>query len=620
MEAEVQARAEAPGGQARYEYSFGPRWLPEGGARFRVWAPAENALKLRITGQPARPMTPLAGGWHQADVRDIETGARYAFELDDGTVVPDPASRSQPDDVHGWSELLSGSDYPWNIPWRGRLWEELVICELHIGTFTPRGTFLAAIEKLDHLAGLGVTAIEIMPVADFPGARNWGYDGVYLYAPDSSYGRPDDLRALVDAAHERGIAVLLDVVYNHFGPEGNYLPRLAPAFFTERHHTPWGAAINFDGADAAPVREFFVQNALYWLREFRLDGLRLDAVHAIHDDSAVHVLDEIAERARREIQGRPLHLILENEENETRPLLRGYGREAAVQRYTAQWNDDLHHVLHVAATGESVGYYGEYLGDTTKLARAIAEGFAFQGEVMRFRGRARGSPSKVLPPSAFVSFLQNHDQIGNRAFGDRIGRSIPPHVLRAVSSVYLLAPQIPMLFMGEEWNARQPFQFFCDFHGELADAVRNGRREEFSRFPEFADARVREVIPDPQDRRTFEASKLHWEDCAVPEHAAMLRWFQRVLARRRARIVPLIREMHHGGEWQVVGEGAVFVRWECERGRELRLSANISTQAQEFPYDAGSVLWHEGGKPDGTTPEGTTLEPWTVRWTLAQGD
>ncbi|HUQ09195.1 MAG TPA: malto-oligosyltrehalose trehalohydrolase [Steroidobacteraceae bacterium] len=614
----MQARAESSGAQSRREYSFGPRWLEGGGARFLIWAPAESAVQLRIAGQPARAMTPRAGGWHQVDVRDVVAGARYAFELDDGTVVPDPASRFQPDDVHGWSELLPGSEYPWSIPWRGRLWEEMVIYELHVGTFTPQGTFLAAIEKLDHLAGLGITAIEIMPVADFPGTRNWGYDGVFLYAPDASYGRPDDLRALVDAAHERGIAVLLDVVYNHFGPDGNYLPRIAPAFFTERHHTPWGAAINFDGADAAPVREFFVQNALYWLREFHIDGLRLDAVHAIRDDSELHLLDEIAERARREIRDRPLHLILENEENETRQLIRQYGtdhgrgREAAVRRYTAQWNDDIHHVLHVAATGESAGYYGEYLGDTHKLARAIAEGFAFQGEIMQFRGRARGSPSKVLPPSAFVSFLQNHDQVGNRAFGDRIGRSVPPHVLRAVSSVYLLAPQVPMLFMGEEWNARQPFQFFCDFHGELADAVRKGRREEFSRFPEFADARTRDVIPDPQDSRTFEASKLRWEDCAVPEHAAMLRWFQRALDERRARIVPLIREIHHGAEWQVVDEGAVFVRWDCERGRELRLSANLSAQAHEFPHDDGLVLWHEGEKP-----EQALMAPWSVRWTLA---
>jgi malto-oligosyltrehalose trehalohydrolase len=450
-----------------------------------------------------------------------------------------------------------------------------------------------------------------MPVADFPGRRNWGYDGVYLYAPDSTYGRPDDLRALVDAAHERGIAVLLDVVYNHFGPEGNYLPRLAPAFFTEKHRTPWGAAINFDDAHSATVREFFVQNALHWLQEFRLDGLRLDAVHAIKDDSATHLLDDIAQRVRRSITDRPVHLILENEENESRLLIRG--REGDPQRYTAQWNDDIHHTLHVAATGEAAGYYEEYLGNTELLARSIAEGFAFQGEIMRFRGRARGTPCKALPPTAFVSFLQNHDQIGNRALGERLTQLASTEALRAAAAVQLLLPQIPMLFMGEEWGSRQPFQFFCDFHGELADAVRRGRREEFKRFPEFADAGSRERIPDPQADATFERSRLRWEERSESEHAEALRWYQRALATRRARIVPLIREIHHAADWQVVGEGAVFVRWDCARNRELRLSANLSPQPNEFPYDDGRVIWHEGGKP-----VESVLQPWSVRWTLAE--
>jgi malto-oligosyltrehalose trehalohydrolase len=607
----MHARVQTGAQEQRHSYDHGPRWLPDGAVRFRLWSPDEHDIVLRIAGRDREyPMTADAGGWHHADVRDAVGGDRYAFELDDGTVVPDPASRFQPDDVHGWSELQPRMDYPWSVPWRGRPWEELVIYELHIGAFTENGTFLSAIEKLDHLAGLGVTAIEIMPVADFAGRRNWGYDGVYPYAPDASYGRPDDFRALVDAAHERGLAVLLDVVYNHFGPEGNYLPRLAPAFFTSRHHTPWGAGINFDGSEAGAVREFFVQNALYWLQEFHLDGLRLDAVHAIRDDSAVHLLDEIATRVRQAVRERPIHLILENEENQVRPLLRG--REGA-QRYSAQWNDDLHHALHVAATGESAGYYQEYRHDTQLLAKACAEGFAFQGEVMKFRGHARGEPSRALPPSAFVSFLQNHDQIGNRAFGERLGHLAPEPVLRAVAAVQLLLPQIPMLFMGEEWNAGQPFQFFCDFTGDLAEAVRRGRREEFKRFPAFADAVSRERIPDPQNESTFLASRLRWEECSTPTHAATLRWYQRILAARRARIVPLIREIHHAGDWQVVSEGAVFIRWHCDRQRELRLAANLSSRPQDFPYDDGRVLWHEGGKP-----EVTMLAPWSVRWTLAE--
>jgi maltooligosyltrehalose trehalohydrolase len=594
------------------EYDFGPRWLRRGGVQFQLWAPSENSVHLRIArGERRIEMRRLIDGWHQADLPDAIAGDRYAFELGDGLVVPDPASRFQPDDVHGWSELVPPAPGSSGVSWQARAWEEMVIYELHVGAFTPEGTFIAAIDKLDHLADLGVTAIELMPVADFPGARNWGYDGVYLYATDATYGRPEDLRALVEAAHRRGMAVLLDVVYNHFGPEGNYLPRIAPEFFTDRHRTPWGAAINFDAQRAEIVREFFVQNALYWLREFHLDGLRLDAVHAIKDDSGSHILAEIARRVRAAITARPVHLILENEENDAAPLVRDRAGEA--RKFTAQWNDDVHHALHVAATGESAAYYGEYLNNTRLLARALAEGFAFQGEVMQFRGRNRGAPSQALPPVAFVSFLQNHDQVGNRAFGDRLSQVAPEPALRAVAAVQLLLPQIPMLFMGEEWGARQPFQFFCDFHGELAEAVRKGRREEFGRFPEFADAGNRERIPDPQDAATFAASKLNWDDLVLPGHAATLRWYRRVLAVRRAHIVPLIRDIHHAGQWVIVGEGAVVVRWECSRGRELRLSANLSPRAQPLPRDDGKVLWHEGENPDDFV-----LAPWSVRWTLGE--
>jgi len=596
------AVAEGTGAGESRPYDHGPRWLPRGGVKFRLWAPGHASMTLRI-GEQSRPMKAGRQGWYETDVMDAEPGARYAFELPDGSVVPDPASRFQPDDVHGWSELQPASRYAWHVEWQGRRWEEMVIYELHVGTFTPEGTFLAAIDKLDHLAGLGVTAIELMPVADFAGARNWGYDGVYAYAPDSTYGRPDDLRALVDAAHERGLAVLLDVVYNHFGPEGNYLPKIAPAFFTQKHQTPWGAGINFDDAGSGLVREFFVQNALYWLREFHMDGLRLDAVHAIQDDSGTHLLDEIAMRVRREITDRTVHLVLENEENQTRPLLRE--RDGSVRRYSAQWNDDIHHVLHVVATGESARYYEEYRGDTQLLAKAIAEGFAFQGQMMRYRGRPRGAPSRALPPTAFVSFLQNHDQIGNRAFGERLGHLAPEHALRAVAAVQLLAPQIPMLFMGEEWNARQPFRFFCDFKGDLGEAVRRGRREEFKDFPD--------EVPDPLSEQTFLDSKLRWEDRAQPEHVAWLRWYQRLLTIRRAHIVPLMREILQSGEWRTLGEGAVFVCWDCARGRELHLSANLSARPHQFPYDDGRVLWHEGEKPDGAH-----LAPWSVRWTVSE--
>jgi malto-oligosyltrehalose trehalohydrolase len=592
-------------------YSHGPCALPGGGVRFRLWAPSQPRIELVLEGDAPQPMIRAADGWHMLDVPETGEGVHYGFRLADGAIVPDPASRRQPNNVHGMSEWIDTARFEPGVAWQGRRWEDLVLYELHIGAFTPDGTFAAAIEKLDDLAGLGITALQIMPIADFPGLRNWGYDGVYPYAPDASYGTPRDLVRLVDAAHARGIAVFLDVVYNHFGPEGNHLARYAPEFFTERHHTPWGAALNFDDPAARPVRDFFVENALYWLREYRLDGLRLDAVHAIVDDSDTHVLEEIARRARAAITDRPVHLVLENEDNVARLLRRAAdGRPLA---YTAQWNDDIHHVLHVAATRENAAYYEEYLDDTRLTARAIGEGFAFQGEVMRARGRPRGEDSTRLPPAAFVSFIQNHDQVGNRAFGERLGMLTSPEKLRAVAAVYLLAPQVPMIFMGEEWNAAQPFLFFCDFHGELAEAVRRGRREEFKRFPQFADPVQRERIPDPQDPATFQRSKLAWEDRKLPAHAEWLRWYQRVLAARRASIAPLIGEMRGAGASHVVAPNAVFVSWSAGSGRRLRLSANLSDEPHEFPLDRGRVIWHEGA-----SPARSELPPWTVRWTLLE--
>jgi maltooligosyltrehalose trehalohydrolase len=513
--------------------------------------------------------------------------------------------------VDGASEILEPLAFSWAVPWAGRAWNEMVLYELHIGTFTAEGTFAAAIERLDHLASLGITGIEVMPVADFPGARNWGYDGVFPFAPDASYGRPEDFQRFIDAAHARGIAVLLDVVYNHFGPHGNRLPALAPAFFTERHRTPWGAAINFDGPGCGPVRDFVVENALYWLQQYRLDGLRLDAVHAMADDSPRHILEEIALRTRSEITDRPIHLLLENEHNEAGRLERD--ESGAPRQYTAQWNDDVHHVLHVAVTREGHAYYSEYLRNTRLLGRALAEGFAWQGEVMRFSNRTRGAPSADLPPEAFVPFIQNHDQVGNRAFGERLDALAPPEAVRAAAAVYLLLPQVPMLFMGEEWACAQPFQFFCDFDGELAEAVRNGRREEFRRFPEFADPAARERIPDPQSAQTFLDSKLRWDELALPAHAQRLRWYQRILAVRRERIAPLLPRIRRGGTYQVIDDEAVFVSWRCDDGRRLRLLANLRSRETEFPYGSGRVIWHEGPQPNEST-----LGPWSVRWTLAE--
>jgi malto-oligosyltrehalose trehalohydrolase len=590
-------------------YTHGPAPLPRGGAAFRLWAPAQSRVALVIDGQEPQAMQALAGGWHLCELSEVAAGARYGFRLQDGRVVPDPASRHQPDDVHGLSQWVDTRNFRFEVPWTSRAWEEIVLYEMHVGAFTPDGTFRAAIGKLEHLAALGVTALQIMPVSDFPGRRNWGYDGVYPYAPDASYGTPEDFVALIDAAHARGIAVFLDVVYNHFGPEGNYLHGYAPRFFTGKHQTPWGAGLNYDDAESQPVRQFFIENALFWLREYRLDGLRFDAVHAIADDSATHLLEEIAARVRAEIIGRPVHLVLENEDNQSRYLDRQADRPRA---FTAQWNDDIHHVLHVAATREHSGYYEEYLDDTTLTARAIGEGFAFQGEVMRFRSRPRGETSTHLPPTAFVSFIQNHDQVGNRAFGERLGMLASREKLRAIAAVYLLAPQIPMLFMGEDWNARQPFQFFTDFHGDLAEAVRKGRREEFARIPEFAEAARAGRIPDPQDPATFQRSKLEWNDRDLPECAEWLEWYQRVLATRRARIVPLLRDIRRAAHTGIMGPNAILASWDAGQGRRLTLAANLSDAPRPFPLDRGAVIWHEGPAPDKTG-----LPAWSVCWMLA---
>ena len=409
----------------RYSMPFGAECLDDASVRFRLWAPAAHQVELRLTGANGSVQIPFERcdkGWFELVTDAASAGTQYRFRIDGAQEVPDPASRFQPQDVHGPSEVVDPNAFDWSdSAWHGRRWEEAVIYELHVGAFTSRGTFSAVRERLDYLADLGITAIELMPIADFPGQRNWGYDGVFLFAPDSIYGRPEDLKELVQGAHERGIMVLLDVVYNHFGPEGNYLRFYAPQFFTDRHRTPWGDGINFDGPESRVVRDFFIHNALYWLTEYHFDGLRLDAVHAIIDDSTPDILTELADAVRSSIEpDRHVHLILENDRNQARYLRRK--EHCQPKWYTAQWNDDVHHALHVLITGERDGYYLDYSErPLDQLGRCLVEGFAYQGEVSLHRdGETRGEPSRGLPLSAFVSFLQNHDQIGNRAFGERI--------------------------------------------------------------------------------------------------------------------------------------------------------------------------------------------------------
>jgi 1,4-alpha-glucan branching enzyme/maltooligosyltrehalose trehalohydrolase len=582
------------------DYAFGPL-IYKDSVEFRLWAPLKDKVHVRVGEREPEPMERSGDGWHRCRVNGVKPGSRYTFLMPDGSKVPDPGSRHQPQDVHGPSEVIDLARYEWTTSaWFGRPWQEMTIYELHVGAFTSEGTFLAAIGRLDHLAELGVTAIQIMPVSDFPGRYNWGYDGVLPYAPDGSYGRPEDFMALVDAAHERGISVFLDVVYNHFGPDGNYLPTYAP-LFTEHHKTPWGNGVNYDGDGSKPVREFIIQNAIYWIREFRLDGLRLDAVHAIKDDSEGHLLQELARRVRDVAGARHVHLIVENEDNDS-DLLQRDERGGAV-RFTAQWNDDVHHVLHIAATGETFGYYQDYADDAAKVGRALAEGFVFQGEHMHFRGGTRGKPTADLPPTAFISFIQNHDQIGNRALGDRMISYRPLEPLKAVTAVYLLSPQIPMLFMGEEWGAQEPFPYFCDFDEDLNEKVRKGRREELSRLPGF-DA---DDLLDPTAKSTFEAAKLDWSRLVDPSASDMLAFYRTLLALRHQRVVPLLKGIGGGGG-SFRQEGSVTaVAWTLKDGATLHVVANLSDGPARFPTSpAAERIFSLGSSTD------ETLSPWAV--------
>lgn len=583
---------------------FGASLDEGGGVRFALWAPGlDMAVVERGSGDDValHPMVRDASGWHSVVAPEARAGDRYRYRLPGGVRVPDPASRSNPDDVHGASQVVDPGAYSWKHDgWRGCPWRDAVIYEMHVGAFTPEGTFAAAQGRLEELRDLGITAIELMPVADFPGRRNWGYDGVLPFAPDASYGTPDELKTLIDAAHGLGLMMLLDVVYNHFGPEGNYLHAYCPEFFNTAHQTPWGAAINYDGPASRTVRDFFLHNALYWVDEFQFDGLRLDAIHAIRDDSDVHIVTEMRDvLSAGPGRDRYVHLVLENEANQATLLKRDVqGRPISG---TAQWNDDLHHAVHVLVTGETDGYYADYAhAPLDKFGRALAEGFVYQGQPSPFRGgERRGEPSTHLPPAAFVSFLQTHDQVGNRAFGDRIHAKGDDALLRAAYSCVLLSPHAPMLFMGEEYGATTPFQFFCDFGPELAEAVSRGRREEFSRFAAFADESARALIPDPNALAAFEASKLRWEERQTPAQKAWLDLVRKLLALRRSVLTPIFSDEPATGVYKT-DDGILRVSWVLVKTKaggprsRLNLLANFGGPLEEAPPPAGDVVFSEG--------------------------
>ena len=584
---------------------FGPR-LTQDGTSFRLWAPAAKSVDVLIDGK-THALTRDENGWYSADISGVTAGARYRFKIDGETEVPDPGSRFQPGDVAGPSEVIDHGAYQWRATdWRGRPWQETVLIETHVGTFTNDGTYAAMIEKLDDLVATGFTALELMPLADFPGKRNWGYDGVLWYAPDSAYGRPDDLKALIDAAHQRGLMVFLDVVYNHFGPDGNYLGMYAPQFFSGVDHTPWGAAINYMLPE---VRAYAVDNAVAWLRDYRFDGLRLDAVHAIASHGEIPMLNELSAEVGKlaAATGRLIHLVLENDDNQASLL--DPAQEPLAGQYRAQWNDDYHHAWHVLLSTEDKGYYSDYAPNPEQhIARALASGFAYQGEASSHRrGLVRGEPSGELSPLAFVNFIQNHDQIGNRALGDRIDAIAPADGVAAALAITLLAPMIPMLFQGEEFAATTPFPFFCDFQGDLADAIRNGRRKEFaSAYAKFGDE-----VPDPLHKETFDSATLDWRERDSVAGQSRHRLVKDLLAVRAREITPRLAGAAFG-KADVGADSILNAQWTLQDGVVLRLAANLS--GQTIPSgalnDDGIVIW------GGTI--GATLQPWAVHWRIGR--
>lgn len=564
----------------KHEMPFGAQ-IRGDGVRFALWAPNARDVALELDGaQETHPLNARNGGWWELITSSAQAGTRYRYVIDGKLRVPDPASRFAPEGVHGPSEVIDPHAFSWtDADWKRRAWETTVLYELHVGTFTSSGTYDGVAEHLDDLVELGVNALEIMPLSAAPGARNWGYDGVAPYAPNCCYGRPDALKNLVAQAHMRGLAVVLDVVYNHFGPEGNYLREYAAPFFTDREHTPWGEAIDYEGR--REVREFVFHNAQYWLEEYGFDGLRLDAVQEIYDRSRPDLLEEMAARLGKKTKP---YLILETDDI----------RSDRLTYCDAQWNEGVHHALHALVTGESDGYYAEYTErPAERLARALADS----------------------PPRGFVNFLQNHDQVGNRAFGERISMLAASNRVRVAVATFLLAPGIPMLFMGEEWAASSPFLYFCDFEPALAPSVRDGRRHEFADFAAFADANTRTRIPDPGDTKTFTRSIVHWDERDQTSHREVLALYRELLAVRAREIGPRLAGMKGGGRVILARERALSVQWMLGDGSEINLRANFDDDPSELPIFKGKTLFttHE------QDADHAFASPWSAVWRIRYG-
>jgi maltooligosyltrehalose trehalohydrolase len=544
------------------------------GVHFGIWAPAAKRLEVVVDTRGATSRHPMERDEHgifTALVADAGAGSLYQFSKDGATGTPDPRSRYQPQGVHGFSEVIDLGWYTWNDgDWPGLSVQNLSVYELHVGTYAPEGTFAALTGHLEEIKRLGVRAIEIMPVADFPGRWNWGYDGVALFAPSRAYGRPEDLQRLVDTAHRVGLGVLLDVVYNHLGPDGNYLSYYSPDYFTDRHHTPWGEAINYDGENARFVRDFAIENAIQWVRDYHFDGLRLDAVDTIKDDSALHILAELQGRVRESVD-REIVLIAEDATNDVRriaPTTRGgHG-------FDAVWADDFHHEMRVLLSNAWENYYADFSGSMDDLAKALNEGFIYQGEESGFWGRARGTAVTDEPAKAFVIELQNHDQIGNRPFGERLHHEIDRERFLVASALHLLAPETPLIFMGQEFAASTPFLFFTDHHDELGRLVTEGRRKEFAGFRAFADERAQQHIPDPQAESTFLASKLRLSERT--SHASTYRLYQRLFELRHSDPVFQVQDRSLSQAKPIGGSALLLHRW--RDGAHRVLIANFGAE------------------------------------------